>query len=162
VFLFSHRLVPVSSHLVRRPSIFLLAFLFAVAPPVLFILPHACVKGKSKKQRKESNRKKRNVKKKEERERSPGRGRPQIPLTHVGTDSDLIAPSLHPTSTTHRDRLGHLPRSHSPPLIHAVPVFHIRISLSWYHILRFALLWREREYLLFTGIPLYFRKKCVS
>jgi hypothetical protein len=48
VFLFSHRLVPVSSHLVRRPSILLLAFLFAVAPPALFILPHACVKGKSK------------------------------------------------------------------------------------------------------------------
>jgi hypothetical protein len=88
----------------------------AVAPPALFILPHACVKGKSKKKGKKAIGKKRKVKKKEERERSPGRGRPQIPRKHVGTDSDSIAPSLHHTSTTRRDRLGHLPRSHSPPL----------------------------------------------
>jgi hypothetical protein len=102
----------------------------AVVPPAQFILPHACVKGKSKKRERKQS-KKRKVKKKE-RERNPGRGRPQIRRTHVGTDSDSIAPSLHPTSTTHRDRLGHLPRSHSPPFLHAVPVFHIQISFSFY------------------------------
>jgi hypothetical protein len=71
--------------LVRRPSILLLAFLFApthaatlqhtphpfplvtraVAPPALFVLPQACVKGKSKKRERKQSKKKENRKKKE-------------------------------------------------------------------------------------------------
>jgi hypothetical protein len=69
--------------------------------------------------------KKESQKKKEERERSPGRGRPQIPRTHVGTDSDSIAPSPQHTVTDSVTCPGHI----SPPPFSTPCQFFISISL---------------------------------